>query len=187
MNPAGPQLGMHARLALFADADIRRTVELERLCDPAMEQARDYLVRAAAHAGEGLALPWAIADAPDDALIGTARHSLQVRDVAALVALFVDDVRVADGLRGDARTARVEPVGRVVQPSRQAQSRAATEPWTAAPSAPAAWQAEHCAVKTCSPGALIMGMSAETFWDGKDRAVDRYWRVTEGERKARGP
>jgi len=26
------------------------------------------------------------------------------------------------------------------------------------------------AVKTCSPGALIMGMSAETFWDGKDRA-----------------
>ncbi len=26
------------------------------------------------------------------------------------------------------------------------------------------------AVKTCSPGAMIMGMSAETFWDGKDRA-----------------
>ena len=26
------------------------------------------------------------------------------------------------------------------------------------------------AVKTCSPGALIMGMSAETFWDGKERA-----------------
>ena len=26
------------------------------------------------------------------------------------------------------------------------------------------------AVKTCSPGALVMGMSAETFWDGKDRA-----------------
>lgn len=26
------------------------------------------------------------------------------------------------------------------------------------------------AVKTCSPDAIIMGMSAETFWDGKDRA-----------------
>tara|TARA_R110002020_G_scaffold27552_23_gene88891 strand:+ start:7060 stop:7806 length:747 start_codon:yes stop_codon:yes gene_type:complete len=26
------------------------------------------------------------------------------------------------------------------------------------------------AVKTCSPGALVMGMSAETFWDGKERA-----------------
>lgn len=26
------------------------------------------------------------------------------------------------------------------------------------------------AVKTCSPDALVMGMSAETFWDGKDRA-----------------
>lgn len=26
------------------------------------------------------------------------------------------------------------------------------------------------AVKTCSPGAMIMGMSAETFWDGKERA-----------------
>ncbi|QOL81394.1 maleate cis-trans isomerase family protein [Pseudooceanicola spongiae] len=26
------------------------------------------------------------------------------------------------------------------------------------------------AVKTCSPDAMIMGMSAETFWDGKDRA-----------------
>jgi len=26
------------------------------------------------------------------------------------------------------------------------------------------------AVKTCSPDALIMGMSAETFWDGKDRS-----------------
>ena len=26
------------------------------------------------------------------------------------------------------------------------------------------------AVKTCSPGGMIMGMSAETFWDGKDRA-----------------
>ncbi|SDI90935.1 maleate cis-trans isomerase family protein [Salipiger marinus] len=28
------------------------------------------------------------------------------------------------------------------------------------------------AVKTCSPGALVMGMSAETFWDGKERADD---------------
>lgn len=26
------------------------------------------------------------------------------------------------------------------------------------------------AVKTCKPGALVMGMSAETFWDGKERA-----------------
>ena len=26
------------------------------------------------------------------------------------------------------------------------------------------------AVKTCSPGAMVMGMSAETFWDGKERA-----------------
>ncbi len=26
------------------------------------------------------------------------------------------------------------------------------------------------AVKTCSPGAIVMGMSAETFWDGKERA-----------------
>ena len=26
------------------------------------------------------------------------------------------------------------------------------------------------AVKTCSPDAMVMGMSAETFWDGKDRA-----------------
>ncbi|MBP0617499.1 maleate cis-trans isomerase family protein [Jiella mangrovi] len=26
------------------------------------------------------------------------------------------------------------------------------------------------AVKSCAPGAMIMGMSAETFWDGKDRA-----------------
>lgn len=26
------------------------------------------------------------------------------------------------------------------------------------------------AVKTCHPGALVMGMSAETFWDGKERA-----------------
>lgn len=25
-------------------------------------------------------------------------------------------------------------------------------------------------VKTCSPGAIVMGMSAETFWDGKERA-----------------
>jgi maleate isomerase len=25
-------------------------------------------------------------------------------------------------------------------------------------------------VKTCEPGAIIMGMSAETFWDGKERA-----------------
>ena len=26
------------------------------------------------------------------------------------------------------------------------------------------------AVKTCSPDAMVMGMSAETFWDGKERA-----------------
>ena len=44
----------------------------------ARDQARDYLARAASHAAEGLALPWAIADAGDDALIGTATlHSLR--------------------------------------------------------------------------------------------------------------
>ena len=32
-------------------------------------------------------------------------------------------------------------------------------------------------VMSCSPGALIMGMSAETFWDGKQGAIDLRKRV----------
>jgi len=35
------------------------------------------------------------------------------------------------------------------------------------------------AVMTCSPGHLVMGMSAETFWDGKQGSIDLQRRVEE--------
>lgn len=65
-----------AMFALYSDPRVMRYWSFPPWTEPG--QARDYLARAAAHAAQGIALPWAIADAGSDALLGTATlHSLQ--------------------------------------------------------------------------------------------------------------
>jgi ribosomal-protein-alanine N-acetyltransferase len=64
-----------AMFALYSDPRVMRYWSFPPWTD--LGQARDYLSRAAAHAAQGIALPWAIADARSDALLGTATlHSL---------------------------------------------------------------------------------------------------------------
>jgi RimJ/RimL family protein N-acetyltransferase len=65
-----------AMFALYSDAAVMRYWSFPPWTEAA--EADAYLVRAAAHAAQGLALPWAIADIADDRLVGTATlHSLQ--------------------------------------------------------------------------------------------------------------
>lgn len=64
-----------AMFELYSDPRVMRYWSFPPWTD--LGQARDYLARAAAHAAQGIALPWAIADARSDALLGTATlHSL---------------------------------------------------------------------------------------------------------------
>ncbi len=67
---------VEAMFALYSDPRVMRYWSFPPWTEHG--QARDYLARAAAHAAQGIALPWAMADAGTDALVGTATlHSVQ--------------------------------------------------------------------------------------------------------------
>ena len=92
---------VEALFALYSDPAVMRYWSFPPWT--AMEQARAYFVRAAAHASDGLALPWAIADAADDVLIGTATlHSLRPDQGRAEIGYALATERQGRGLASEA-------------------------------------------------------------------------------------
>jgi ribosomal-protein-alanine N-acetyltransferase len=96
-----------ALFALYSDPVVMRYWSFPPWA--ARSQAEAYLARAAAHLAQGLALPWAIADAADDVLIGTATlHSLHVDQGRAEIGYALAADRQGRGLAAEALRAVLE-------------------------------------------------------------------------------
>jgi RimJ/RimL family protein N-acetyltransferase len=90
-----------ALLALYSDAAVVRYWSFAPWTRAA--EAEAYLQRAAAHAAQGLALPWAIADAASDVLVGTATlHSLQPEQGRAEIGYALAPAHQGRGIASEA-------------------------------------------------------------------------------------